>query len=489
MKILILNPPDENVIPEYPDDSGNGFLEASDFGKFPPLGALYVLSYAQYTLPHHQYLFLDCVGEDITYDELKRRIQDFSPEIIGFTSFTISLIDVVKAAETARQVVPKAHLCLGGHHPTTFPLESAQLACFDSIIVGEGEYAFAELIECIEQGREYTSITGLYTSETIHHYINPDMRDSRFHEFLYVPAAYVEDLDLLPPPDRSHIQHIDYKSIVGLRNKLVTMLTSRGCPCRCTFCNVPYKRYRPRNLELVMDEIEVCLKQGYDEFHFYDDLFNITSKRVEDFCDALERRQLEIVWDFRGRVNGVTYECLARAKSVGLRLISFGVETGSDEGLARLKKGTTTAEAEQVFRWCRELNIKTVADYMIGLPTERSADDVQKNIDYLIRLDPDYAQIGVLNLYPNTQLYEEAIALGLIKARRWESWSLDPRPGFWVDHWNEYLSDQELVQLHRKSYRRFYFRWRYILRRFFSLRSTHELGSNIIGALKLLLKR
>ncbi len=489
MKILIINPPDENVIPEYPDDQGNGFLEASDFGKFPPLGPLYVLSYAQHVYAHHQYLFLDCVGENITYPELEKRIQDFLPEVIGITSFTISLIDVVETARIARQAAPKAHLCLGGHHPTTFPLESTQLPYFDSIIVGEGEYAFAALIACIEQGKNYTSITGLYTKETIHQHLDPTMRDPRFHEFLRVPAAYVENIDSLPPPDRSHIKHINYKSIVGLKNKLVTILTSRGCPCKCTFCNVPYKRYRPRNLELVMDEIETCLKQGYDEFHFYDDLFNITPKRVEDFCEALERRHLKIVWDFRGRVNGVTYECLARAKSVGLRLISFGVETGSDEGLARLKKGTTTAKAEQVFRWCRDLDIKTVADYMIGLPTERSAEDVRKNIDYLVRLDPDYAQIGVLNLYPNTQLYEEAIALGLIKEGRWEAWSLDPRPGFWVDHWNEYLSDQELVKLHRESYRHFYFRWRYIFRRFFSLRSTHELGSNIIGALKLLLKK
>ncbi len=489
MKILILNPPDENVVPEFADTQGKGFLEAADFGKFPPLGALYVLSYVQKVLPHHQYLLLDCVGEDISHAELGKRIHDFSPDVVGFTSFTISLIDVIKAAETARQMAPNAHLCLGGHHPTAFPVESVSLALFDSVIVGEGEYAFAALLECLENGGTYGSITGLYTSETIHHYIDPNMHDPRFHEFLRVPAAYVENIDLLPPPDRSHIKHINYKSIVGLKNKLVTILTSRGCPCKCTFCNVPYKKYRPRNLELVVDEIETCLAMGYSEFHLYDDLFNITAKRVEEFCGVLERRNLNIVWDFRGRVNGITYAALARAKAVGLRLISFGVETGTDEGLARLNKGATIAQVEQAFHWCRELGIKSLADYMIGVPTEKCEDDVRRNIDYLIQLDPDYAQIGILNIYPNTELYTEAVSLGLIEAGRWEAWSRNPQPGFRVDHWNEFLSDQELVRLHRESYRRFYFRPRYILKRIFELNSFHELRSNIIGAVKLLTKK
>lgn len=489
MKILIINPPEENVVPEFADEQGKGFLEAADFGKFPPLGALYVLSFAQNALPQHQYSFLDCVGENISYLQLRKKVCDLSPDVVGITSYTISLIDVVKAAETVRSVLPDAHLCLGGHHPTAFPVESTLLPWFDSVIVGEGEYAFSELLQRLENGQDYQDITGVYTRDSIRRHINPKTRDSRFHEFLHVPAAYVDDINLIPPPDRSHIKHINYKSIVGLKNKLVTILTSRGCPCKCTFCNVPYKKYRPRNLELVVDEIETCLAMGYSEFHFYDDLFNITAKRVEEFCEVLERRNLHIVWDFRGRVNGITYAALARAKAVGLRLISFGVETGTDEGLARLNKGATIAQVEQAFRWCRELGIKSLADYMIGVPTEKCEDDVRRNIDYLIRLNPDYAQIGILNIYPNTELYTEAVVLGLIEAGRWEAWSENPQPGFRVDHWNEFLSDQELVRLHRESYRRFYFRPRYILKRISELNSFHELSSNVIGAVKLLIKK
>lgn len=489
MKILIVNPPAENVIPEFQDEAGNGFLEAADFGKFPPLGPLYVLSYAKHRFPHHEYFFLDCVGESLTHDDFKQRVQQIVPDLIGFTSFTIALIDVLKAAETAHTVAPSAHLCLGGHHPTAFPIEASGLPFFDSIIVGEGEYAFAGLIEALEKGDDYSGIPGLYTAKSITKFVDTHTNDRRFRKALRVPPAYVEDIDVLPFPDRRFVQHIRYNSIVGLKNRLTTLITSRGCPCKCTFCFVPYKEYRERSMESIMDEIEECVRMGYEEFHFYDDLFNLTPQRIELFCRSLLDRKLQIVWDFRGRVNGLTYDVLKLAKSVGLRLISFGIETGNNEGLALLKKGITIEQIQEVFSWCRKLNILTVADFMIGLPNEKTREDVLKNIDFLIRLNPDYAQVGILNLYPQTEIYDQAVARGIVDPRRWEEWLRNPKPGFYIDHWTEYISNNELIRLHRDSYRRFYLRLPYVIKSIYKLRSLHELQSKTIGAIKLMLTK
>lgn len=483
MNILLLNPPAENVIKEFQDREGKGFLEAADYGKFPPLGLLYVLAYAQQQLPHHAYFFVDCVAEGISYEELSVRLKQIKPDVVGLTSFTIALLDIVKTAQIVRKATPGAHVCLGGHHPTSFPVESARLPYFDSIVAGEGEFAFTALLQRLEAGDEYGDIVGLYTRETIDLHRNPEYRDSRFRNRLVVPPAYIENIDVLPPPDRRCIAHINYNSIIGLKSRLATIITSRGCPCHCTFCDVPYKQYRPRSVNLIMDEIEQCVAMGYEEFHFYDDLFNITHTRILDFCDALEERGLSIVWDFRGRVNGVTFESLQRAQSLGLRMISFGVETGSDEGLRMLRKGCTVAQIKQAFQWCRSLGIKTVADFMIGLPSERTPRDVRNNIAFLMRLKPDYAQIGILNLYPHTQLFDDAAAKGLIEAQRWEKWAIDPVPGFTVDHWTEFLPWQTLVKLHRESYRRFYFRPAYIVGSLVRIRSFHEFKSKLMGAL------
>ena len=195
---------------------------------------------------------------------------------------------------------------------------------------------------------------------------------------------------------------------------------------------------------------------------------------------------MNFTWDFRGRVNGVTYESLRKAKSLGLRMIAFGVETGSDEGLRELKKGTTAAKVRQAFEWCRQLGILTVADFIIGLPHERSPADVKRNIDFLIGLDPDYGQISILTLYPNTEIYRQAVAKNLIEADRWQKWSINPTANFIVDHWEEFMPYATIAKLQKQSYRRFYFRPKYILRSLFRTGSFYEFAAKARGATKLL---
>jgi len=486
MKILIINPPAENTVSENPNEDGEEFLEGDDFGDFPPLGALYVLSHCEKHTEGHEFFFLDCVGERISHKNLSNFITDISPDIVGITSFTISLIDICKAAETIRGIVPNAHICLGGHHPIAYPHEAAKLPQFDSIVVGEGEIAFTELVKAIANGENFTHITGVYTDESIEIFKDKPHRDKRFLARVSVPSAYVEEIDSIPFPNRKYIRHIKYQNVLGVTADLATILSSRGCPYQCTFCDVPIKSYRQRSEDAVLDEVEECMGMGYSEFRFYDDLFNINEQKIIDFCDAIERRGLNFIWDFRGRVNAVTFESLRRAKAVGLRMIAFGVETGSDEGLKGLKKGTTTTKVANAFKWCRELSILTVADYMIGLPTEKTRNDVVDNIKFLINLDPDYGQISILTLYPNTAIYDQAVAKGLAKKDRWQKWSMDPKPGFVVDHWEEHLPHSEIVKLQKWGYQKFYFRPKYIWRSLLKTNSIYELTAKANGAMKLI---
>ena len=488
MKILILNPPSENTVIENPNEDGDEFLEGDDFGDFPPLGALYVLSYCEEHTSGHEFFFLDCVGEGVKHRTLPERIAEIKPDIVGVTSFTVSLVDVCKTAETIREIVPDVHLCLGGHHPIAYPYEAAQLPQFDSIVVGEGEEVFTALVNALEKGEniDELDVTGLYTKVSIEKHINAPFRDKRFLARVTVPPAYVEDIDAIPIPNRNFIRHIKYQNILGATSNLATILSSRGCPYQCTFCDVPIKSYRQRSEDQVLDEVRACLDMGYTEFRFYDDLFNINEKKILDFCDAVERRGLKFTWDFRGRVNAVTHESLRRAKTVGLRMIAFGVETGSDEGLKGLKKGTNVRKVLDAFRWCRELGIITVADYMIGLPTEKTRDDVVNNLKFLTDLDPDYGQISILTLYPNTPIFSQAVAKGLIEENRWQKWSLDPKPGFVVDHWEEHLPYTEIAELQKWGYRKFYFRAKYIWRSLLNTKSFYELSAKAGGALKLI---
>jgi len=167
-------------------------------------------------------------------------------------------------------------------------------------------------------------------------------------------------------------------------------------------------------------------------------------------------------------------------------MISFGVETGSDEGLKILKKATTTEKVRNAFKWCRELGILTVADFIIGQPFEKTPADVRRNIEFLMELDPDYAQVSVLKLYPNTEMYENAVRQGVIAAGRWQNFAKAPSKDFIVDHWNEFMDLATLVNLQKWSYRRFYFRPRYILRSVIQTGSIYQFMSKAKGAIKLI---
>ena len=122
---------------------------------------------------------------------------------------------------------------------------------------------------------------------------------------------------------------------------------------------------------------------------------------------------------------------------------------------------------------------------MLGLPGE-DRDDVLQSIQALINFDPDYAQIAILTLYPNTQVYDQAVEKGLIEGGRWQEFARKPFIGFTVDHWEEKLTLNELVKLQKHAYSRFYFRPKYIFRSILKTKSLHQLRSKVFGALKVM---
>lgn len=486
MNVLIINPPDKYTVVECPDENGRPFIEASDYGHFPPLGALYVLTHLEKNTEGHNLFFKDCVAEKISYEDLPAVIAEINPDVVGVTSFTTALVDVVKTARIIKEHNARTHTCLGGHHPTAFPYQAAQLPEFDSIVVGEGEHAFTALVNAIEAGENIEDIQGVYTHESIERWRGTRLNNKKYLHTDSPPPAYIKEINEIPRPNRKFIQHIRYNSIVGVKNNLATIITSRGCPYKCTFCDVPIKSYRERDVKDVIDEVEECLKLGYEEVHFYDDLFNIKPQRVKDICEEIMRRGLKFPWDFRGRVNCVDKESLAVAKKAGLRMVLFGVESGSDISLKNLRKGINTDKVRNAFRWCHELGIKTIANFMIGLPMEKSEEDVEEHLRFLYSLNSDFIQINILSLYPHTEVYRQAVAKGLVEPGRWEKWALNPTEGFIVDHWEEHIPFQRLLALQKSGYRNYYLRPANVFKQVVSTRSWYEFKVKARGVLQIL---
>lgn len=470
MRVMLIMPPAENTVKFL-----RGWqLSPSDYGVFPPLGLLYIATVLKKSLPEAEIKIVDCPSEKINYSRLEMIIKSFSPEVVGITSFTFCLLDIMKTAKIVKAINSSTHICLGGPHVINFPSQTMAYPDVDSIILGEGEYVFLELIKSLMAGSSPVDVPGLYFKN------NP--------QAVQFAKSFVEDLDQLPILDISFIKKEIYKSTVGKYENIMTLLTSRGCPYQCTFCDTPIKKFRGRSIDNILEEITLRLEQGFEEIFFYDDTFNITPERAIALSERILKDNIKLAWSFRGRINSCTYEMLRIAKRSGCQRIHFGIETGTDYGLEELKKGITVEQIRNVFSWCRKLNIRTIADFIIGLPFERTKEDVLKNIERLISFSPDYAQFNVLQPVPGSEIYQQGLRQGVINPEAWEEFVRSPYQGFEPPLWEAYFNRDELTKLFHLAYRKFYVRSSCIARNILSVTTYAELRRMISGGLKILFR-
>ena len=459
MKVLLINPPRFNeVLADNPS-----FID-EERGFNPPLGILYVGTYLKKN-SHHQVAALDAQVEGLNYDDnFRKMIREADPDIVGITAMTFTLIDVVKTIDLVKEVNKKIVIVLGGPHPTIFPEETLNLPCVDYVIIGEGEMPFLGLVNALngEPGFRLRDIKGLVYKE------NGRIFNNGMGEF-------IDDLDELPPPERTLLPVEKYNSILGGGRVVTTMFTSRGCPFQCAFCDRPHlgKKFRARSAKRVVDEMAECLRLGIGEILVYDDTFTVNRERVSDICREIIKRNLRFIWDIRARVDTVDEDMLKLLKQSGCHRIHFGVESGTDRILKILNKGVTVAQITKTFALCKKLGIETLAYFMIGSPTE-TKQDIYETMKFARKIDPDYAHITILTPYPGTKIYESALREGVIKSDYWREFANDPEKGVVTRYWENELSKEELFMLLGKFYREFYGRPSYILGRLAKVRSLKD---------------
>ncbi|MDD5086030.1 MAG: radical SAM protein, partial [Candidatus Omnitrophica bacterium] len=193
------------------------------------------------------------------------------------------------------------------------------------------------------------------------------------------------------------------------------------------------------------------------------------------------RRDLKIVWSFRGRVDQINDETLKIAKTSGCHQILFGVETGTDEGLRLIKKRITTEQAINGVRLTRKHGIETNTNWIIGFPFEKSKEDVMKTIDFAVKVSSDYAQFNILIPYYGTEIFKDGVEKGVLDKDFWINYVKTPVPKALIPVWNEYLSREELGALLKKCYQRFYFRPKQFLRNLTKTTNLRHLKSKIKG--------
>jgi radical SAM superfamily enzyme YgiQ (UPF0313 family) len=468
MNVLLIYPPTYNMlktnVPEIIDE---------ETGLYPPLGLMYVASYVEKNTDHRIEI-LDTQVERMTYDEIAQNIKLRGPDIVGIQTTSFTFIDVIITARIAKKIDKNIKIVLGGPHVNIYPEETILNPEIDFLVLGEGEYIFTELINAIAQRKDLGKIKGIVYKK------NGEIINTGL-------AGLINDLDSLPFPSRHLVPYRKYYSVLAKYTPITTMMTSRGCPYRCIFCDRPHlgKVFRFRSAENVVNEMEECVKLGIKEFFLYDDTFTINRKRVIDVCDEILKRNLKIAWDIRARVDTVDKNILRKLRLAGCERIHYGVEAGTQSILDVLKKGITIEQVENAFKWTRKEGITTLAYFMIGNPTENK-EQILTTINLAKKIKPDFVHISITTPFPATELYREGLKRGILKYDYWKDFSQNPRKDFVPELWEEILTREELLKLLKYGYRSFYMRPMYVLRRLLEVKSWQELRRKVKAGFKFL---
>ncbi len=468
MKVLLINPPRENELV-----GNNPPIIDEERGFNPPLGLLYLGGYLR-NRTRHEVEVIDAQVEGLDYGALKARIAAARPDVAGLTAMTFTLIDVLKTVALVKEVSPEIRTVIGGVHAFLYPVETLRQRGVDFVLAGEAEETFARLVDELAGGKRFEAVPGLTYRDGASVRQNP-------------PPSLIADLDALPFPDRTLTPYRKYSSVVAKRLPITTMFTSRGCPFRCSFCSRPHlgKSFRARSAINVVDEMEACARLGIREFLIYDDTFTVNRERVHSVADEIIRRGLDVGWDIRARVDCVDARLLERIKAARCERIHYGIEAGTEKILKVLNKGISLAQAKAAVSLTKKLGIQTLAYFMIGAPTE-TRDDILRTIDFALELDADFVHITILSPFPATEIYARGLKEGLFRSDVWQAFAENPRPGFHPPYWNANLSDEELQELLKLAYRKFYTRPSYVLRKIAQVSSFRELATKAKAGLKML---
>jgi radical SAM superfamily enzyme YgiQ (UPF0313 family) len=469
MRIALVNPPKTYQVWAGVPDIFNG----PDAYLFPPLGIMYLSAYLKRQGRHEPFLF-DAVAQGWTAEQVAARAIETGAPVLGVTANTHNLVNVAEVIAAARRLKPDLTVLVGGSHANSFPEEAARLPGVDAAIRGDGEETLALFLDSLEENRNWKGLDNLAFLE------NGQTRLTARRE----PNA---DLDACPFPDREGLAAGAYYTPGMKMARATTIISSRGCPFDCAFCSVPH-RYRTRSPKNIVDELEHCHRAlGIQEFHFIDDIFNITADRVMAISQEILDRNLKIFWGFKAGCRAVTDDMLRLARRAGCIRMHYGVETWSDEGLAAMNKKTRVADIRLAFEKTRKAGIRPIAYLIIGCPHEKTPDEVMNVIPFVKSLNPDYVVFSLYTPYPDAPIFKEGIAKGLWDADCWKRFMLNPTRDYDLPTvWNEFMTKDQLVDLLKRVHNGFYFSPRVMLRTLASMRTIPELLRLIQGGLILL---
>ena len=362
----------------------------------PGMGVLILAAVAR-QLGYRVHL-IDAKEQGTPLDEVCRQIAALKPDYLGLSATTISVTNAARIAERVRRLVPQVTTILGGAHVSAIPERTLDaFASIDYGIVGEGEHSLFELLARLEDGGTVDDVPGLAYR-----------RDGRAIANLRAP--YIDDLDELPMPAWDLLPDFPHRFQPTLfsypRTPVATLITSRGCPFSCSFCDrsTSGKRGRMHSVAYIVGLCRHLVGLGVRHIIFVDDLFTVRKPRVVDMCNAFLDHGFTFSWSCNSHPNLLDFDTLKLMRRAGCWQIAYGIESGSQRILDVVKREVRIPKMRETLRMTQAAGIRTKGYVMIGHPTE-GLDSLTEDVAFLKQVELDLCQITKFTPYPGTPAY------------------------------------------------------------------------------------
>lgn len=405
---------------------------------------------------NYEVLLKDYQTENTDFAEVSQNIFDFAPDIIviSTTNATIlSDIDFINKVSSFH----KCEFIIKGAIFFDIPMElldTLDLHNVNFLIGGEIDTVIGELVDCIiKHNNNFNDIPAIIFKE------NGIFKKTDFN-------SWHSELDNIPFPARELMRNELYPR-PDTGEPMATIQVSRGCPAGCTYCLTPVisgKCLRKRSVENIFAEIEECYyKFGIKNFFFKADTFTIDEEWATQLCDRIINSDLygKIEFTVNSRTKPLELELLKKLKKAGCFMLAVGFESGNNDTLKKIKKGTTREDNLRAAKLIKKAKLPLFGFFMIGFPWE-TKQDIIETLEFIFEIDPDFIEVHIAMPYYGTELYNQCKEYNTIKSAAWGNDYFSPNT-----IGTQSVSIEEIQKIRNKYLLKFYLRPKYLAKKVF----------------------
>ncbi len=374
---------------------------------FPPIGIMSLSSVLKRA--GHECVMFDQANPDTPNEVILAAIKQRRPALIGLSFLSTTSYPYAKIlARQIRAANQQVKLAFGGVFASlNAALVKLQCPEVDFVCRGDGEQLILDLLERMDDPQDVGGLTWAKDGRVVSN----------------ANRAMERNLDQWPFPDRESLEldfvesmPLDVPAVLSME-RFTTMQTSRGCPWPCVFCDIPIfneGKWRSRSPQHVTEEFKHLQELGYGSVYFVDDHFLLQPKRIEAICKGVTDNGITIQWGCEGRVDSVAQHLFPAMAQAHCRTLMFGIESGSQKILDRLKKEQTLKEVETAVVNAKRAGIEIVHGFFtVGNPDE-TVEDMRATFDLAAKLPLDTFGFNRLCVYRGTPLWQEYVKRGLV---------------------------------------------------------------------------